>query len=193
MAVRQSMVEDSSRTERFSMRFMALDEQQLQALQRALPGIELKVRQSEVGTTAVFDLSEDVDYEPLCAFLDDARIDSKNHSVWVSVVTSSDHSGVSVPDYVLRLIRRTQCGLDFSFVSVGGDFDESAQLNNERVEVAFVPSELAFLCNVINESLEAVEGWEFQTRTGESRTNATAILSQLRRLYDDAVNRRESS
>jgi hypothetical protein len=121
------MFEDTSRTERFSMRLMALSEQRLQALRQALPGIELKVRQTAMGTTAVFELSEDVDYEPLLAFLDNSHVDSKSYSVWVSVVTSSDHSGVSVPGYVLKLIRRTQGGLDFSFVSVGHDADESTK------------------------------------------------------------------
>ena len=65
---------------------------------------------------------------------------------------------------------------------------EVTELNNEKVTIAFAPSELAFLCNAINESLEALEEWEFQTRTGESRTKAASILSQLRRLHDDAVN-----
>jgi hypothetical protein len=86
---------------------------------------ELKRRQSEIGTTVAFELSKDVDYEALLVFLDSSHIDSNNYSVWVSVVTSSDHSGVSVPDYVLKLIRRTKGGLDFSFVSAGHDADQS--------------------------------------------------------------------
>jgi hypothetical protein len=43
-----------------------------------------------------------------------------------------------------------------------------------------------FFSNAINESLAAIEDWEFQTRTGETRERATEILTQLRKLLDEA-------
>lgn len=39
--------------------------------------------------------------------------------------------------------------------------------------------ELAFLCNTINESLEALEDWEFSTRTGMSRNQALDIHAAI--------------
>lgn len=57
------------------------------------------------------------------------------------------------------------------------------ELSSEKVTIAFAPSELAFLCNAINESLEALDDWEFETRTGESRKSAATLLSHLRRLH----------
>jgi hypothetical protein len=43
--------------------------------------------------------------------------------------------------------------------------------------------ELAFLCSAINESLEAIEEWEFQTRTGYTRLEATELLKALTEAY----------
>lgn len=58
-----------------------------------------------------------------------------------------------------------------------------------QITVAFSPEELAFLCNAVNELLEAIEEWEFQTRTGETRKSAVEMMTQLRRLLDDAEHR----
>jgi hypothetical protein len=35
--------------------------------------------------------------------------------------------------------------------------------------------ELAFICNAINEALDAIDDWEFEIRTGKSRAEAKAI------------------
>jgi hypothetical protein len=40
--------------------------------------------------------------------------------------------------------------------------------------------ELGFLGSAINETLEALEEWEFQTRTGETRERAIEIFRELR-------------
>jgi hypothetical protein len=53
----------------------------------------------------------------LYAFLEKESLPPGTYSVWVSFVTSSDHGGVSLPAWVLELIRRTGCGVDFSFVA----------------------------------------------------------------------------
>jgi hypothetical protein len=44
--------------------------------------------------------------------------------------------------------------------------------------------QLAFIINAINETLEAVEDWEFETRTGKSRAEAKAINARLRQILD---------
>ena len=52
--------------------------------------------------------------------------------------------------------------------------------NNATITVSI--DELVFLSNAINETLEAVEEWEFQTRTGETRKQAMEIHAQLREI-----------
>ena len=63
---------------------------------------------------------------------------------------------------------------------------EVMNITKDRITVFFSPTEVTFLCNAINESLEAVEEWEFQTRMGETRKNATEMLAQLCKLLDEA-------
>jgi len=59
-------------------------------------------------------------------------------------------------------------------------------ITKNKITISFAPGELSFFSNAINESLEAIEDWEFQTRTGETRERANEILTQLRRLLDEA-------
>jgi hypothetical protein len=50
---------------------------------------------------------------------------------------------------------------------------------NDEISVTLRKDDLAFLCNSINEALEAVEAWEFETRTGRTRERAAELLEQL--------------
>ena len=54
------------------------------------------------------------------------------------------------------------------------------------LSITLPADEIAFISNAINEALEAVEDWEFETRTGKSRTEAKAINSRLRRILHDS-------
>ena len=63
---------------------------------------------------------------------------------------------------------------------------EATKITKDKITVAFSPEELAFLSNAINEALEAVEEWEFKTRTGETRKRAMEIHAQLMELLDEA-------
>ena len=63
---------------------------------------------------------------------------------------------------------------------------EATNLTRNKITIAFSPEELTFLSNAINEALEAVEEWEFQTRTGETRKRATEIHAQLGEFLEKA-------
>jgi hypothetical protein len=63
---------------------------------------------------------------------------------------------------------------------------EATNITKGRITVAFSPEELAFLSNAINEALEAVEEWDFQTRTGETRKRAMEIRAQLGEFLDES-------
>ena len=90
----------------------------------------------------MLELDERSNLEPLYQFLDAEPLDPKTYSVWVSVVSSSDHDGISLPEYILDLIRRTKCGVDFSFVASLGPDDEGDEadvqdLSHFMILVAF--------------------------------------------------------
>lgn len=63
---------------------------------------------------------------------------------------------------------------------------EATNITKNNITVAFSPEELAFLSNAINEALEAVEEWEFQTRTGETRKRAMEIHAQFGKFIEEA-------
>ena len=63
---------------------------------------------------------------------------------------------------------------------------EATNITKNRITILFSPEEVAFLSNAINESVEAVEEWEFQSRTGETRKRAMEIQAQLGELFDEA-------
>ncbi len=114
------MFEESGRAgfhrERFKFRFLDLTEDAVARLQGFLPEAHLRIHSLQTGASVTFLVTENLNREGLYSFLNSEPLDPQRYSVWVSVVSSSDHDGVALPGYVLDIIRRTQCGADFSFV-----------------------------------------------------------------------------
>ncbi|MGA2148132.1 MAG: hypothetical protein ABSH49_24550 [Bryobacteraceae bacterium] len=104
--------------EEFSFRLTHLSPESATHLRTSLSNVEIQSRRADIVALV---LREDTDLEPLYKFLKSEGLDPSTYSVWVSVVSSSDHDGVSLPKYILEVIRSTQCGVDFSFVGCLGD------------------------------------------------------------------------
>ena len=66
---------------------------------------------------------EDTDFAGLYRYLETESLQPGTYSVRVFIVSSSDYDGVSVQQRILELIRRTSCGIDFSFVACLADND----------------------------------------------------------------------
>lgn len=56
-------------------------------------------------------------YDDLCEFLKAARLPEASYGLWISILTTRLSGGVRVPDYVVRLYKRTRGLIDFSFDS----------------------------------------------------------------------------
>ena len=108
------MSNDVYHKERFSFRFTNLSPDTAARLQRSLADFEITSRIPSVVSLA---LQESSNLQNLYAFLERESLDPGTYSVWAAVVTSSDHDGISLPSFILELVRRTFCGVDFSFVS----------------------------------------------------------------------------
>jgi len=67
---------------------------------------------------------------------------------------------------------------------------EATSIAKDKISVSFSPEELAFLSSAINEALEAVEDWEFQSRTGETRKRAMEIHADIQKMLDE-LNRQQ--
>lgn len=56
------------------------------------------------------------------------------------------------------------------------------EVNDSEVVIATTRDELVLLANSLNEALEAIEGWEFDTRLGGSPEEARALRSKIKDL-----------
>ena len=117
----EEIVKADFHRERFKFRFLDLKEDAIEILRGLLRGTDLRVHLRATGAVVTFLITENLNREALYSFLDSQPLDPGKYSVWVSVVSSSDHDGVALPAYVLDIIRHTQCGADFSFVGCLGD------------------------------------------------------------------------
>jgi hypothetical protein len=63
---------------------------------------------------------------------------------------------------------------------------EATSIERDAITVAFSPAEVVFLLNAVGEALEAVEDWEFQTRTGETRQRALELHAQLAEILNQS-------
>jgi hypothetical protein len=55
----------------------------------------------------------------------------------------------------------------------------ATQIARHEISVVLPPEEIVFLPNAINETLNALDEWEFQTRTSETRKRAIEIDAEL--------------
>lgn len=53
----------------------------------------------------------------------------------------------------------------------------------DKIQLSLDADQVSFLCNAINETCEALEDWEFQTRTGSTRQEA----EEIRKILDQAL------
>ncbi len=112
----------SYRKERFRLRFRGLAEGVNRDIRIALPEAEAKER----GGILLLELNERMDFSRLYATLEGLKLGPEQCEVIASVVTTSDNGGIDTPGYILELIRRTPCGVGFSFVSTGPEEVEDA-------------------------------------------------------------------
>ena len=63
--------------------------------------------------------------------------------------------------------------------------------NNGRFLIDVSTDELTIINNALNESLECIEGWEYQTRIGWSSAYVKTMLEDISRAYDTFNNLNE--
>ena len=110
--------------EEFGFRFTALTAEMQERLRAALPNFDIGSRDPRV---ALVVLRADQDLQPLYSFLERENVEPASCSVWVSVVTSRDHDGLSLPKSIVDLIRLTKGGVEFSFVACLGPEEDAAR------------------------------------------------------------------
>jgi hypothetical protein len=122
--------------EKFTFRFLELTDGAVARLRASLPDVDLRIHPRDTGNVVTFVIEDGLDRKALYSFLDSEPLDAKSYSIWVSVVSSSDHDGVYLPEHVLEIIRRTRGGVDFSFVGCLDDEPSSS----EAIDSGTLPS-----------------------------------------------------
>lgn len=69
-------------------------------------------------SVAVFDIRPDCDYSWIEGFLKQQGIGDDKYGIFISITTSRDEDGLTVPGHVLSLCRLVGGTLDFSFCSL---------------------------------------------------------------------------
>lgn len=111
--------------ERFKFRFLDLTEAAVARLRTMMKTTGLRVHRRPSGFVVTLPITEGFAREQLFQYLLEEKLSRDSCGVWVSVLSSSDHDGLSVPEFILEIIRKTRCGLDFSFVGcLDGEADE---------------------------------------------------------------------
>jgi hypothetical protein len=118
----------NSRDEEFSVRLTGLTAEMQERLRSALPGFQIESRDPLI---AVIILRDSQDSQPICSFIEREALDPGSYSVWVSVFSSGDHDGLSLPTAIVDLIRATKGGVDFSFVACLGP--DLSPLNEDAI------------------------------------------------------------
>jgi len=120
------------RKERFRLRFRGLSEQAVIDIRCALPDVEAIQRGSILG----LEIHQDTNLECLYTVLEILQLEPERFEIIASVVTTSDNGGIDLPGYILELIRRTRCGVGFSFVNTGppDDTEDSPEARPSAVQ-----------------------------------------------------------
>jgi|ERR1700689_4847630 hypothetical protein len=92
------MVTASFHKEEFSLRFAHLSSNTASRLRNRIQNVEIQSRQPEVISLL---LHENANLKSLYEFPESETLDANTYSVWVSVLSSTDHDGVRLPKYIL--------------------------------------------------------------------------------------------
>jgi hypothetical protein len=100
--------------EEFVFRFIHLSPTLNATIRTNLSGMEIQCRRPDVLAVS---LNSTTDLRPLYALLLSEEINNKHCGLWISLVSSSDHDGLDLPDYILDFVYKSRCSVAFSFVS----------------------------------------------------------------------------
>jgi hypothetical protein len=107
------------RRQRIWIRLRNLSSENVSDLRRYLPNTEIGTNERRVrrkdNITVLLCLDESFDCDMFCQFIAKHKVPKRNYMLWISLATDQYSDGVLVPKYVLRVLCRLGCKLNFSF------------------------------------------------------------------------------
>lgn len=108
------------RNERISFRIVGLEGGLLDDYKKCIGTEEFRATKYKDTSTFVvtFPIEKKRNFNGLIEFINQYHIDENIYGIYVSLVTESDHDGVSLPRHVVELHKKIGGHLDFSFTCV---------------------------------------------------------------------------
>lgn|GEM_PF-2472435 len=111
----------SYHNEKFGFRFVGLTPEQMDRFTTGPHDFLVESGRSDV---AYVELQGTEDLSSLYLFLKEEDLAPGVFRVWLSLVSSMDHDGLSAPQFIVDLIKSTNCALESLFTCCGGDDED---------------------------------------------------------------------
>lgn len=115
------MATDSRRFEKFSFRIIGAPEVIANEIRNILDESLIKenyhYKDKSLKVLSV-ELKECVDYSSFISLVKNSKVERRKCGIFASLVTGSDSSGISIPDFVINIYFEIGYSLDFSFTVV---------------------------------------------------------------------------
>jgi hypothetical protein len=110
------------RKEKIRLRLADMPPKLVAELKCDLPGGKIKTNERRAKDknklVALLELDDSIDCEKLCQFINKNKIPRSNYMLCISLLTEGYMGGVRVPEFVIYLLCRLGCELNFSFIKI---------------------------------------------------------------------------
>ena len=98
----------------FAFRLLLLNKEQLSTLSNQLYERGIKFEAFEKYKKIIIKVANKKDMRQLLSAK--SNLDGIQYDIWISINSSYDHGGLTVPDYILALIYEFKCPVQFSYI-----------------------------------------------------------------------------
>lgn len=112
------MTPEAFTKERCSFRFLRLNQSLVKQVQAHFPGARARLREEPSIFGVMIPTSPDTDFAWIERLIEEHQIPEQDYDVFISIVTDSDSRIISMPRYLVDLVRRIGGQVEFSFTVV---------------------------------------------------------------------------
>jgi len=110
------------RREKIRLRLADIPPKLVSELRCDLPGAKIKTNERRAKDknklVVLLELDDSIDFKKLCQFIDKNKIPKNDCLLCLSLLTEGYMGGIRVPKFVLKLLFRLGCELNFSFIKI---------------------------------------------------------------------------
>jgi hypothetical protein len=108
--------DETHRKLRIHFRLVGLPREHLDRVRETLAGRSVRVADHGTeGMVVAIEIDEEFPVSEIASLVRELGLSNESYGVYISLVTESDHDGLTVPESALRVVREVGGQLDFSF------------------------------------------------------------------------------